>query len=57
MLKNYKIGAYIYQYEEGKQPKGAIEWPPKAVEPPQADEPPKPKAKKPANKKKKVEDK
>ena len=52
MLKNYKIGAYIYQYEKGKQPKGAIEWPPK-----KAEEPPKAKAKKPANKKKKVEDK
>ena len=53
MLKNYKVGAYIYQYEEGRQPKGAIEWPPK-----KAEEPPKAKAKKkPANKKKVVENK
>ena len=53
MLKNYKVGAYIYQFEEGKAPAGAIEWPPK-----KAEEPPKAKAKKkPANKKKAVENK
>ena len=54
MLKNYRIGNYIYQYEEGKQPAGAVEVKPetekKAVEPEN-------KAVKPANKKRKAEKK
>lgn len=25
MLKTYRIGSHLYQYEEGEQPEGAVE--------------------------------
>lgn len=55
MLKNYKIGNNIYQYEEGKQPAGAVEVKPETEK--KAAEPLANKAVKPVNKKRKAEKK
>jgi hypothetical protein len=53
MLKIYSIGGQLYQFEEGKQPAGAVEVGAKT----KAVEPPKKEAPKPANKAKAVKTK
>ena len=53
MLKQYIVNGYQYQYEEGKQPAGAVELN-KAVEPSEKAEKPANKAVKPANKARKA---
>lgn len=54
MLKQYKIGAYIYQYTEGKQPEGAVEYIPDNKEDAGAKVPAKRAPRAPANKAKAV---
>lgn len=34
MLKIYEIGGKLWQFEEGEQPEGAVEYKEKAAEPP-----------------------
>jgi hypothetical protein len=53
MLKDYIVNGKQYQYEEGKQPEGAVEVK-KAGAPPVKSAEPENKAKKPANKSKAV---
>lgn len=58
MLKRYKIGRYTFQFEEGTQPKGAVEvgkHEPVALEAKAAE--PMNKSRKPANKRKAVTEK